>query len=87
MAERARLGRSGVRGEAINSWGYMRADVAATGRAQLDTTTGPRAVPGSQRPGSRKDSQMFPWPPMRSHALRAGTARGPTVSGIAGFWW
>src|SRR5437868_1804428 len=37
----------------------------------LATTTGPRAVPGSQRPGSRKDGQMFPWPPMHSDTLRA----------------
>src|SRR5438094_3694703 len=40
--------------------------------AHLDTTTGPRAVPGSQRPLRGRGAQTNSSLPVRSNALRAG---------------
>src|SRR5712671_6531210 len=40
-------------------------------RAHIDTTTGPRAVLGSQQPPTRSDTQAIPMPVPRSDVLRA----------------
>src|SRR5438552_2418245 len=46
--------------------------LAVADRSPLLTATGPRAVPGSQRPQTRGGVPAFSTPPMQSNALRAG---------------